>query len=255
MVGDVGCASGLARLGSGVMKLFRKSAGEKERASQQLTFAVLTALTTTQAKDAALLVAKCFAEAEPLGVGLNITASEMLPMIQALVERTAPQALSSICCDRGRVVGIMISEDLLAPLLPENDPLIVDNIIPMDKFGKIFALLEDLDAQLLSSLKTPPVPREIFHQFMVAVDPMYSGRNIASDLMGHNLKVGSDAGFKLAIIEPTGKFSQKASRKNGFTLFAQTAGYEEVVQNGDRPFAGVVKKTGHTHCELLTKVL
>eukprot|EP00927_Polykrikos_kofoidii_P018641 TRINITY_DN18662_c0_g1_i1.p1 TRINITY_DN18662_c0_g1~~TRINITY_DN18662_c0_g1_i1.p1 ORF type:complete len:241 (-),score=35.21 TRINITY_DN18662_c0_g1_i1:7-687(-) len=214
-------------------------------------------LSQEHVSSASSLISQCFSVegGEPLNVGRGITAEEMLPHASLVVTRTCQQKLSTACLVDGQLAGVMVSEDLLCPLLPESDPAIVDGTLNISKFGPIFELLEGLQSEFFKTLQDTPSTGQIFHQMFLAVDPRFAGKGIAGRLIRENAELARSHGFTLATMEATGRFSQAAAKKNGFTIACVSKRYDDISQGGEMPFSEVEKLTGHTHSELLVRSL
>lgn len=203
---------------------------------------------------ATALIAETFAQGEPMTATLGIDRADFSRFSGAFVKATAGTGFSTVATIDGEVVGAVISDDLMAPLVTEKHPVFSTPQIDMGKWVHILGLLEDLDTRYLSSLKPTPVPGQLFHQFLAGVASDRTGMGIAQRMCALNLNQGKNMGFQKAVTETTGRFSLKAQLKNGYERQVSTQ-YAEFVSDGQKPFTDCESRTTHFECVLLARSL
>jgi predicted N-acetyltransferase YhbS len=118
-----------------------------------------------------------------------------------------------------------------------------------EKVGPILALLDALDVQYKQgkSLRVG----EYLHLFMIAVTHQHTGSKVAQNLIQACLENGIRKGYKAAVTEATGVFSQHTFRKCGFVDRIEIS-YKTFTYHGKRVFATI---EGHTGTILMDKAL
>ena len=132
--------------------------------------------------------------------GRRITAELFLPFSRLHAERSVPQQLTTVCLVDGEVGGVILSEDLARPLVPNDDPSTKDGTIDMEKFGPMLWSLEEMQAEYFAKVNKKPSPGEYLHQFLLAVDKRFARRGIATCLLAKNAELGRRSGFSSVII-------------------------------------------------------
>ena len=145
---------------------------------------------------------------EPLATDKQFIPEYLLSLSRLHTERSVSPQLTTVCLVDGQVGGVIISEDLTRPLVPENDPAMKDGTICVEEYMPILSSLEKMQAEYLTKLDKKPLPCEYLHQFLLAVDKRFSRRGIATRLLAKNAELGRQRGFRSVIIETTGRFSQ-----------------------------------------------
>ena len=114
----------------------------------------------------------------------------------------------------------------------------------------VFALLETLDQ---STDKFDNVkPGEVFHPFMVGVDPNSNIKGLAVLMSEKSLALAKAKGYREAVLEATGRASQHIYKNRlGYSTIGSII-YREFEFEGQRPFADM---QAADCCELAWKCL
>lgn len=166
-----------------------------------------------------------FKEGEPMSTTRGIGSDGFIGFARIHCERAASKAVSSglstVCLIGDDVAAVVISEDLLNPLVPESDPFYAPGNaeFDLDKWTPILALLGEMDENFLKNSEHEHKEGELFHQFLVAVSPKFQRRGLCAKVLTENLAMATKKGFKRSVIECTGKFSNAAAVKLGSKLF------------------------------------
>jgi len=226
-------------------------------------FAVLTAV---HAEDAALCLASQFAAGEPMietrGMGPDDFAG-FAGIHCARAAACGEASLSTVAIIDGELAAVCVSEDLMDPLVPEADTFYATGEdasgrfkINMDRWGPVLALLGGLDESFLETEEKDAAQGQLFHQFMVAVNPKFQKRGLCRKIMEANLAVAKARGFRRSVIECTGRFSHAAALKCGYkenrrVVYGDFVNPEEM-GGGGKVFAKTAENTGHDACVLST---
>merc|ERR1711990_175131 len=210
-------------------------------------------LTLENAASAAHLLAAQFSVTggEPLAIARQITYEEMLPFTLELTKRSAAQGLSAVCKDStGKVLAVVTAEDLLNPVMCENDAFF-ETWQSAHKFEPIFELLAGLEAEFIQSSPGKLEQGSVLHQGLAAVHPELALYGLASYAAKMTIKLARAQGYKMAVAQVTGKFSQSGAKKMGYQCRLASLPYDKIKYRGDTPFRCIPELTGHTHCELI----
>jgi GNAT superfamily N-acetyltransferase len=249
-----------------VEELARKNAGLRSAvAAKTIATAehtIFTPLTEEYITAATECIASQFTAGEPMTGTRGIGPSDFEGFAGIHCRRSAElgkeRSASTVCTINGEVAAVCISEDMASPLVPEEDVFYANGVdgsgkfkIDMDKWLPLLLLLGGLDEKALAGKDLQK--GELFHQFMVAVNPKFQKRGLCKRILEANLKLAKERGYRKALIECTGNFSHGAAVKLGYKL-EQTSVYKDFQMpeeyGGGRPFAKTGEKTGHEACFL-----
>jgi ribosomal protein S18 acetylase RimI-like enzyme len=190
-----------------------------------------TLLGEEDADEAAHLVARVFTDgSEPITRALSVTPEDFRQFVQAFCPKFTREALSVIARDiaTGEAVGVQLNDDM-GTELPD---------IP-GGFGSLapaMALLTELDHRHFGDQALEP--NRYAHLFFIAVLSGYRRRGICKGLLDLSLEIARDRGYRRAIAEATGIFSQHVLRKAGFEARVEVP-YSTFEYDGTRPFQGI----------------
>ncbi len=133
---------------------------------------------------------------EPMTKALHITPEEFYFFAKIYCKKALKDGLSIIAKDRdtGKVIGFMISEDLISEP-PEGIEMI------SKKFHPIMTLLNRLEEEYRRNHLIEK--GKVLHLFMGGVSQHYEGKNITTTLIEENLKLAKMKNFSYAIGEET----------------------------------------------------
>ena len=192
----------------------------------------------------ALLVSEAFIRYEPMAVAQNFSQKEFIEFINLLAPKAEKKKLTITAKDKAteKIIGTLIAEDFVSPLPSGMEKL-------SEKFGPIFALLDELDGRYKQ--KRDIKLGDCLHVYIVAIDQLRHGERSAQTLIGVCLENAIRQGYKVAVTEATGLISQHVFRKLGFVdrheILYKTFAYE-----GRQVFESIA---GHTGTILMDKVL
>ena len=156
------------------------------------------------------LLASVFSQSEPPAVAVGLSVADFEQFLQLALPSVIPNGLTVIArsASAGELAGVLFTDDFATPPAPD-----LSRISP--KFLPIFSMLETLDEQFRKGRTI--LPNHYLHLFMLAVDGRFAGQGIGQGLIRACIENGSRKGYRAALTEATGKVSQHAFRKNGFT--------------------------------------
>lgn len=194
----------------------------------------------------ARLLAECFAR-EPMALALGATARDLAPFIARFLPECTSNGLSVVAVPReepGTVVGAFLSRDFRSPL-PEGIVEAFPWFLPVAQ--ALTAVGEAYEA------RTPGLrAREAADLWMVGTDARFARRGVAGRLFRLATHLARECGFRRCVTECTGRYSQAAAERAGFTEAARLA-YRDFRFDGEAVFAGVAHP--HTHLAFYEKVL
>lgn len=173
-----------------------------------------------------------FPRREPMTKALHITPDEFYSFAKIYCKKAVKDGLSVIAKDRdtGRVIGFMISEDLVSE--PQEEIEMISK-----KFHPIMALLNRLEEEYKKNRMVDK--GEVLHLFMGGVSQHYEGRNITTTLIEENLKLAKMKNFSYAIGEETGKVVFHITRdKLGFNE-KNSIQYKSFTYKGEKVFENI----------------
>ena len=140
---------------------------------------------------------------------MDISLEEFADFVRLLGPKVEQEGLTVIARnqDTNQIIGAIVNDDFAIDPPEEMRPL-------GDNFEPLWAVLDELDSQYKMGRILPS--GEYLHFFLLAVDPLQSGKNIAKNLVQTCLENGIRKGYKTGIVEATGVVSQHIFRKFGF---------------------------------------
>ncbi len=182
-----------------------------------------------------MLLAKEFANNDPLAVALNLSVCEMEEMIQPLLRAALAEQLSVVAydpTDPDKILGCILSKKLGASV----ETVWSDDIT--HRFGAVFGLIDELHHRYFiddASLGG----QKLVHEAMVATDAATAGRGVAQGLLRASAANGKLRGYSGAVAELTGPISQHVFiNKHGYLPVAKV-NYRSFKFRGVEPFASI----------------
>lgn len=178
--------------------------------------------------EVAHLVANVFTDgSEPITRALGVGPETFAPFVRHLCPKFEREGTSVVAraVESGEVVAAHLSDDM-GTEFPQ----------PGDEYGWIapaLAILEELDRRYWGEETVQPA--QYVHLFLAAVLPEYRRKQISSRLLDLSLALAVRLGYKKAVAEATGLFSQHQLRKAGFKTRVEIP-YGEFEFEGNRPF-------------------
>jgi ribosomal protein S18 acetylase RimI-like enzyme len=200
----------------------------------------------TDRDDLVRCVQETFPGREPMAVALGIPPSDYLGYTEMVCEKAIEDDLTIVARERGRgrMVGFCIAEDLVFATRYSRAPI-------SRKLLPLMALLEVLDDRYLDARPVEPKGGEICHLYMLGTITGVSRQGLGRRLIIETLGLAGRHGFKRAIAETTGPYSQKILRTLDFSV-RESVEYRSFLYEGVPVFGGI---TEATHCLLVERRL
>jgi GNAT superfamily N-acetyltransferase len=182
------------------------------------------------------LLADTFSRSDPPAVAVGLTAAEFEVFVRIVARPAGTQRLTIIARDigSGEMAGALLAEDAAAP--PPNG---MDEL--SEKFEPIFDLFEELAARIPEAPEAKP--GAVLHLFLLGTADRFAGRGIGQHLVGACLANGRGLGYRIAVVEATGRTSQHIASKFGFVARAQMA-YADYRREGVAVFESLSEQGG-----------
>ena len=189
----------------------------------------------SDAPQLAPLIARTFTRDEPLAIAGGLTEPEFETFVRMLSATCGTDRLTVVARDAGtgQLVGVMLNEDAGVPIPVDAERLSA-------KFRPIFALFDALAARAGGPA---PVPGEVLHLYLLAVDRTFTRRGIARRLVEASMANGARRGYRSAITEATNQASQELFRTLGFRERA-TVRYADHRHEGNAVFTSIADHGG-----------
>lgn len=181
--------------------------------------------------EVAMMMAEAFTIHEPMTSALGITSKEYVDFIRLLGPKMVDEELTVIARNQetNQIVGAMITDDFAIEPPAEIRRL-------GDQFKPVWAILDDLDIRYKQGRIL--AKGEYLHFFLLAVDHLQTGKNLAVKLVQACLENGIRKGYKSGIVEATGIVSQHIFRKFGFGQCFEIP-YQTFMFEGTRVFESI----------------
>lgn len=190
-------------------------------------------LKRTHQKEAAALSAQQFAESEPLAKHLGLTAIDLIPVMEALIEATAPSQLQFVAIDddTNEIVGCIFGKDLLEPI-PES----VGELCPA--LAPVFGIMDEVTREYREA-HALQAKRKIAEGLVVAVRSDVRRRGIAMGFLAFAVPRVLRVGYTKGIVCLTSAATQRMGIDNlGIPIQAQV-NCADFVYGGRKPFSGI----------------
>jgi GNAT superfamily N-acetyltransferase len=192
------------------------------------------------------LLTECFAR-EPMALALGTTAKALQPLVERFLPECTSNGLSAVAVpvdDPGTVAGAFLSRDFKSPL-PEG---LLDEFPWFAPIGQALGTVGEAYAARNPGLGAC----EAADLWMVGTDRRFAKRGIAQRLFRVCADLARECGFRRCVTECTGRFSQAAAERAGFTEVARLA-YRDFRFEGRPLFASITLV--HPHLAFYEKML
>lgn len=184
-----------------------------------------------------------FTNGEPMVNTLKITNDEFKYFAEIYINKAIKDQLSVVAKDGNKVIGAVVSEDLLTEP-PTGIEKVSENMIP------IFEILTKLDEYYIEQKK--PEKGQVLHMFMGSVYKKYAGNNIVSKLVKLTENIAREKHFKQIVVEATGDISRHIFDRNEKFVEVSKIDYKTFEFNGKNIFYDI---KGGSACVLFEKSL
>ncbi len=184
-------------------------------------------------KAAAVLAAQQFAHSEPLAKHLGLSATDLIPAMEAMIEATVSSELQFVAIDddEDEVVGCLFGKDLL-----EDFPDTLAHAVPA--LAPVFALMDEVSESYRAANAQQP-KRTVAEGLVLAVRSDMRRHGVAMGFLPFGFRHWVRLGYQRGCLTLTSRATQQMCvEKLGMPILKQIK-CEEFVFEGRKPFAGI----------------
>lgn len=202
---------------------------DKESAMENRDYKIVT-LTEEHVKPTVDLFVKSFCDSEPITKQIHIDYQEYEPFAKAVVLKGVKDGLSKVAIDQhNKIIACCIADDITDPFVP--------NLSLYPKLKPILALLQELSKSFLQGKKF--LKGKILHVWIAAVDPLYRGKGLSTQVEMACIEAGAKKGFDFAYAEFTSPISENVTHQFKNVEVHNQINFSDFKFAGSAPFKDV----------------